>query len=893
MKKLLSIIVLILLSSISGYTQPINVGTPINIVQTDCSTITAKGQLCYDSDDFKLYVGNGTSSVEVAIGSGGGMTPPYVFNDTVSLKRGATSGGMLLVYENSGTGTNYATLTVPTLGADYTYYLWSALPSAANLPVIMSTNGASSGLLGFGDQPIQTTSDVIFNKVTAGPSASQDRIIIQGVAKGAGQFDGTLSTIDLTGTQTWNLPNESGTICTTGSICSGYALSNPLASDTLWAAIGDLVIGTGNDTAEILTKGTEGQVLRVGASTLGYSTATYPATITTNKILYASSTDIIGGLATGNSGVLVTGATGIPSIATDIPTAVTIGGQYIHRVGGNDVSVADGGTGVSTLALNGVLYGNDTSAIGATAVATAEGQIIRAGVSPYVPSFTTATYPATITTGQVMYGSATNVISPLALGTQNSVLQAGASTLGYSTVLYPTSITTNQIVAASATNTLAGTSTITGTVGGLTPSQIAISDGSGNLITSTTVPFNISISNDSATTNTILDLLTIQRTTTGTAGDGIGAALIFKVEDASGNLEEAGRIDALFPVAAHATQTGRMSIRPFGVTGEDGLHVVKNAAGVTNVGIGTTGPRAKLDIVTPAGGGVALVVDGNMPEIKLWDQGFSAYLGEIYADSDGVAWTDTRMTFRVPNSGGTLTDAMTLKNGNVGIGTTGPPEKLFTAGTVGIGSYTDVSNYEYLKVAQTAGLLAISAQTAGTGTDNIDITLAPAGTGGFFNTSAQVTIGSGTGITVNNTGNINRQVYKVTTTYAAYSDVDTKKGIVITTLPVKTKLVGAYADTTSAYTGGTVAAATLVVGVTAEDGAEIIASHNVFSGVVTKGLADADMGTGMTRAGSIQGGYLPSWTGTTAIYATLNTTVGNTNALTAGSTTFYLVTERY
>ena len=159
--------------------------------------------------------------------------------------------------------------------------------------------------------------------------------------------------------------------------------------------------------------------------------------------------------------------------------------------------------------------------------------------------------------------------------------------------------------------------------------------------------------------------------------------------------------------------------------------------------------------------------------------------------------------------------------------------------------------------------------------------------------NVSITAGSGTGITVNSTGNVNKQVYQVTTTYAAYSDIDTKKGIVIATLPAKTKITGVYADTTVAYTGGAVTAATLVVGVTAEDGAEIIASHDVKTAAVVKGLADADMGSAMTRAAAIQGGYLPSWTGTTAVYATISTTGGNTNALTAGSTTFYIETERF
>ena len=158
---------------------------------------------------------------------------------------------------------------------------------------------------------------------------------------------------------------------------------------------------------------------------------------------------------------------------------------------------------------------------------------------------------------------------------------------------------------------------------------------------------------------------------------------------------------------------------------------------------------------------------------------------------------------------------------------------------------------------------------------------------------ANITAGSGSGITVNSTGNVNSQLYKVTTTYAAYTDADTTKGIVIATLPAKTKIVGFYADTTAAYTGGATNAATLVVGITAESAAEIIASHDVFAGAILAGDADAEMGTSMTRAAAIQGGYLPSWSGTTAIYATLVIVNDITSNLTAGSTTFYIQTERY
>lgn len=141
--------------------------------------------------------------------------------------------------------------------------------------------------------------------------------------------------------------------------------------------------------------------------------------------------------------------------------------------------------------------------------------------------------------------------------------------------------------------------------------------------------------------------------------------------------------------------------------------------------------------------------------------------------------------------------------------------------------------------------------------------------------------------------NSGRQVYKISKAYTDFTDTDTTKGIVLITLPAKTKLVGCYADTTTKYIGGTINAATLEVGITAEGAAQILEPHDVFAAAILAGDADAELGTGMIKATNVQGGYLPSWTGTTAIYATIDTTAGNLNALTQGITTFYLVTEKY
>lgn len=166
-------------------------------------------------------------------------------------------------------------------------------------------------------------------------------------------------------------------------------------------------------------------------------------------------------------------------------------------------------------------------------------------------------------------------------------------------------------------------------------------------------------------------------------------------------------------------------------------------------------------------------------------------------------------------------------------------------------------------------------------------------TGGALQIEApKITAGSGTGVTVNDQGSVARQIYKVTVTFAALAAAATTADKTIATLPAKTRLVGIIADTTTQYTGGGVTAATIIVGKSV-GGNEYVVSHDVFTAPITRGLADADLGTSINRASAIQGGDLPSWTGTTNVSVRLTTVTANTDQLTAGSTTYYLVCEKY
>jgi len=93
--------------------------------------------------------------------------------------------------------------------------------------------------------------------------------------------------------------------------------------------------------------------------------------------------------------------------------------------------------------------------------------------------------------------------------------------------------------------------------------------------------------NDGVSSNAVLDVLSLTRSYASTAAANIGVGFTLKTEDASGNIEEAGNIDALFPTATHSGQTARVNIGTLG----------------TNVlGLGTFGTNLWTVPVPPAAG---------------------------------------------------------------------------------------------------------------------------------------------------------------------------------------------------------------------------------------------------------------------------------------------------
>lgn len=136
---------------------------------------------------------------------------------------------------------------------------------------------------------------------------------------------------------------------------------------------GQLLIGntsTGGLTKATLTQGSNITITNGnGSITIAATTGGTVNSGTANQMAYYASTGTaVSGLPTANSAVLVTNGSGVPSMATDIPTAVTIGASYIYRAGGTDVPVSDGGTGLSSGTSGGVPYFSATNAMTSSAL---------------------------------------------------------------------------------------------------------------------------------------------------------------------------------------------------------------------------------------------------------------------------------------------------------------------------------------------------------------------------------------------------------------------------------------------------------------------------------------------------------------------------------------------
>jgi hypothetical protein len=165
--------------------------------------------------------------------------------------------------------------------------------------------------------------------VTAAVAAGGTVTSVSGTANRITSSGGATPVIDIAATYVGQ-----ASITTLGTVTTGtwngtvIDLAHGGTNANLTASNGGIFYSTAGAGAILAGTATARQMLQSGASTTpAWSTATYPATTTINRLLYSSAANVISDLATANSGILVTSAGGVPSIGTAIPNGVTATSQ--------------------------------------------------------------------------------------------------------------------------------------------------------------------------------------------------------------------------------------------------------------------------------------------------------------------------------------------------------------------------------------------------------------------------------------------------------------------------------------------------------------------------------------------------------------------------------------
>lgn len=166
-------------------------------------------------------------------------------------------------------------------------------------------------------------------------------------------------------------------------------------------------------------------------------------------------------------------------------------------------------------------------------------------------------------TGQTTSTSAINALLPSQTSNDGKYLTTNGSNVSWATI----------------------SSSGSGTVGPGTTNQLAYYSGTTTTASAAGLTYNVAssfltISRNDSTTNTIADLLYLQRTTTGTAASGIGGGIQFDFENSDGNIVTAGQVDGILS-AVGASYSGNLIF----YTNQNGTNTTGERLRITRDGI--------------------------------------------------------------------------------------------------------------------------------------------------------------------------------------------------------------------------------------------------------------------------------------------------------------------
>ena len=231
---------------------------------------------------------------------------------------------------------------------------------------------------------------------------------------------------------------------------------------------------------------TAGQLVRAGGSSnLVMSTATFADTFAANRLLHASSSNVVEGLATANNGVLITSVSGVPSISSTLPSAVQSNITSLGTIAsgvwnGTAISLTSYASGTLQAAQFPALTSDVTTSAGSLATTIAANAVTYAKMqavsttSKLLGSSSTTTPVQEITVGSGLSLSGTTLTSTGLGGTVTTVSVVSAN--GFA----------GTVATATSTPAITLTTTITGILSGNgTAISAASTTGSGSVVLAT------------------------------------------------------------------------------------------------------------------------------------------------------------------------------------------------------------------------------------------------------------------------------------------------------------------------------------------------------------------------------------------------------------------------
>ena len=170
----------------------------ITTASVDNSSIVSSAGIAYSKLNLATSIVGGDLAANISLSTTGNI---------------ATTGTGTITSAGLLTGSNGLTISSGTV----------TLPSASIADSALSTNVALKN----------TSNTFTADQTIATATATDDTIVLDPFTGGAARFSGSITTADLTAARTYTLPNESGTICTTGSVCAGYQASGSYANTAL------------------------------------------------------------------------------------------------------------------------------------------------------------------------------------------------------------------------------------------------------------------------------------------------------------------------------------------------------------------------------------------------------------------------------------------------------------------------------------------------------------------------------------------------------------------------------------------------------------------------------------------------------------------------------------